>query len=158
MTVQPFLGSTLLNSHEEGPRKGGPNTARSLLPEWVTATVRHLSCGQKFCISARKPFQFANWNVRTLLDNEDTDRPAQRTALIATKLCRYDVDIAALSETRLADEGSLSEAGGGYTFVWKGLPQDARRMHGIGFATRSSLLAHITESPVGINERLKKDS
>ena len=92
--------------------------------------------------------------VRTLLDNEDTDRPARRTALIAAELCRYDVDIAALSETRLADEGSLSEAGGGYTFFWKGLPHDARRIHGIGFAIRSSLLAQITESPVGINERL----
>jgi len=78
-----------------------------------------LSCGRKFCASAHIPFRFATWNVCTLLDNEDTDRPARRTALIATELCRYDVDIAALSETRLADEGSLSEADGGYTFFWK---------------------------------------
>jgi len=67
-----------------------------------------LSCGRKFCASAHIPFRFATWNVCTLLDNEDTDRPARRTALIA-----------ALSETRLADEGSLSEADGGYTFFWK---------------------------------------
>ena len=72
------------------------------------------------------------------------------------QLCRYDVDIAALSETRLADGGSLPEAGGGYTFFWKGLPHDARRIHGVGFchSELSSGLAQITESPVGINERL----
>jgi len=48
----------------------------------------------------------------------------------------------------------LCEADAGYTFFWKGLPHDARRIHGIGFAIRSSLLAQITESLVGINERL----
>jgi len=53
------------------------------------------------------------------MDHEDTDRPARRTALIAAELCRYDVDIAALSETYLADEGSLSEAGGAYAFFGK---------------------------------------
>jgi len=112
-----------------------------------------LFCGRKFCTSARKLFRFATWNVRTLLDNEDTDRPARRTAPISAELCRYDVDTAALSEARLTDEGSLSEAGGGYTLFWKGLPHDARRIHGVGFGIRSSLLAQITESPVGINER-----
>jgi len=25
-TEQPFIGTTLLTSHEEGPKKGGPNT------------------------------------------------------------------------------------------------------------------------------------
>jgi len=88
------------------------------------------------------------------LDNEDTQRPARRTALIAAELRRYNVDIAALSETRLADEGSLTEVGGGYTFFWKGLHPDDRRIHGVGFAIRTSLLSQITESPVGINERL----
>jgi len=88
------------------------------------------------------------------MDKEDSDRSAGRTALIAAELCRYDVDIAALSETRLADEGYLTEVGGGYTFCWKGLPHDARRTHGVGFAIRSSLLSQITESPVGISERL----
>jgi len=42
VTEQPYLGSTLLTSHEEGPRKGGLNIARSLLPERVTAPVGHL--------------------------------------------------------------------------------------------------------------------
>ena len=41
------------------------------------------------------------------------DRPARRTALIAQELSRYNVDIAALSETRLLAEGSLTEDQGG---------------------------------------------
>ena len=54
--------------------------------------------------------------------NLNTDRPARRTALIAQELARYDIAIAALSETRLPDEGSLTEDQGGYTFYWKGYP------------------------------------
>jgi len=60
-----------------------------------------------------------------LLDAEgsrpvEDSRPPRRTALIAAELNRYKIDIAALSETRLAEEGSLSEVGEGYTFFWKG--------------------------------------
>jgi len=88
------------------------------------------------------------------LDKEDSDRPARRTALVAAELSRYDVDIAALSETRFANEGSLTKVGGGYTFFLKGLPHDASRIHGVGFAIRTSLISQITESPIGVNEQL----
>ena len=37
------------------------------------------------------------WNVRTLLDRDNTARPERRTALIAKELARYRIDIAALS-------------------------------------------------------------
>ena len=37
----------------------------------------------------------------------------------------------------MVTDGSLTEAGGGYTFFWKGLPQTERRIHGVGFAVRS---------------------
>ena len=47
-----------------------------------------------------------SWNVRTLLDRDSTARP-ERTELSAKELARYRIDIAALSETRLADEGIL---------------------------------------------------
>ena len=43
---------------------------------------------------------------------------------------------------------------GGYTFFWKGLPHDGSRIHGVGFAIRTSLISQITESPIGVNERL----
>ena len=67
----------------------------------------------------------ASWNVRTL---QDTWLGARRlTALIACELARYNINIAALSETRLSAEGSLVEIGTGYTFFWCGLPTVARR-------------------------------
>ena len=54
--------------------------------------------------------------IRTLLDKNTTDRPDRHTALSASELERYNIDIAALSETRLAGEGELYERGAGHTF------------------------------------------
>jgi hypothetical protein len=69
--------------------------------------------------------RFGTWNVRTLLDDAGgMDRPRRRTALVASELGRFNIDIAALSETRLSGEGSLSEHGEGYTFFWRGYPQE----------------------------------
>ena len=79
------------------------------------------------------------WNVRTLLDNPNSDHPERRTAIISRELARYDIDIAALSETRRADEGQLKEEGGGYTFFWKGKPSGERRIHGVGFAIKNRI-------------------
>ena len=62
------------------------------------------------------------------------------SALIACELARYNIDIAALSETRLTDEGSLVEMGTSYTSLRSGLPKDARHIHGVGFAVGTALL------------------
>ena len=70
--------------------------------------------------------------------------------MVAAELHHYNIDIAALSETRLSDEGSLTEVGGGYTFFWKGRPLGSPCIHGVG----SSFLPSLTESLVGISERL----
>ena len=52
----------------------------------------------------------------------------------------YQVDIAALSEIRFADETQLEEVGGGYTFYCIGKPeQDTPRSSGVGFAIRNQL-------------------
>lgn len=103
----------------------------------------------------KNKLSIASWNVRTLLDLAETpDRPHRRTALVALELARYDIDIAALSETRLHGEDSLTEVGAGYTFFWKGVPEGIRRNHGVGFAVKSKLLQRIPETPIGINERL----
>ena len=83
-----------------------------------------------------------------------SDRPPRRTALVASEIGRYDIDIVALSETRLPNEDSLTEVGGGYTFFWRGLPGEADRIHGVGFAIKTSLLKRLPESPIGISERL----
>ena len=53
------------------------------------------------------PLTIGAWNVRTLMDSSSSDRPERRTALVGRELDRYKVEIAALSETRLAEEGLL---------------------------------------------------
>ena len=55
------------------------------------------------------PLTIGAWNVRTLIDSSGSDRPERRTALVGRDLDRYKVEIAALSETRLAEEGLLKE-------------------------------------------------
>ena len=94
------------------------------------------------------------WNVRTLLDNTKADRPERRTALVARELARYNVEIAALSETRLADKGQLTEQGGGYTFFWSGRSELEKRESGVGFAIKSHIARKLTTLPQAINDRL----
>lgn len=96
------------------------------------------------------------WNVRTFLDREDTARSERRTVLVAKELACYNIDIAALSETCLPDEGSLTELTSGYTFFWKGKAQTKYRIHGVRLAVRTSLLKNLLDLPVGIRERLMK--
>ncbi|KAI8519655.1 hypothetical protein Bbelb_029120 [Branchiostoma belcheri] len=84
-------------------------------------------------------------NDLQLIDNN------RKTAIIDAELARLDVDIAALQETRLPNDGLLQESQ--YTFYWKGKDQNDRREHGVGFAVRSSLLPMI-EVPSGGTERL----
>ena len=50
------------------------------------------------------------------MDSAGSDSPQGRTALVGRELDWNKVKIAALSETRLAEEGLLKEVGAGYTF------------------------------------------
>ena len=69
----------------------------------------------------QRPLVVASWNMRTL---QDTGLGARRRiALISCELVRYNIDIAALSETRLPDEDFLVEMGTGYTFSGVAYPQ-----------------------------------
>ncbi|XP_068599205.1 uncharacterized protein [Brachionichthys hirsutus] len=88
------------------------------------------------------------------MDNQASHRPERRTAIISRELRKFQIDIAALSETRLADEGQLKEEKGGYTFFWKGKPANEPRIHGVGFAIKNCLINHLHELPVGVSERL----
>uniref|UniRef100_H2ZYB3 Endonuclease/exonuclease/phosphatase domain-containing protein n=1 Tax=Latimeria chalumnae TaxID=7897 RepID=H2ZYB3_LATCH len=85
----------------------------------------------------------------TLLDDPNSDRPERRTAIVT-----YNINIAALSETRRANKGHLREEVGGYTFFWKGKPTNDRQVHGVGFAIKNQIVSRMTEFPAGINERL----
>ena len=60
------------------------------------------------------------------MESSGSDRPRRRTALVGRELDRYKVEIAALSETRLAEEGLLKEVGAGYTFFWSGRKKEER--------------------------------
>ncbi|XP_072181473.1 craniofacial development protein 2-like [Diadema setosum] len=101
-----------------------------------------------------KALTLASWNVRTLLDDTKANRPERRTALVTRELARYNVDIAALSETRLAERGQLTENGGGYTFFWSGRSSKERREAGVGFAVKSIHVQKLASIPVGLNDRL----
>ena len=76
--------------------------------------------------------------MHTLLDREGSDRPERRSALVDRELNIYNVDMAALSETRLADVGEAAEAN--YTFFWSGRAPHLKREAGVGFAIKTSLV------------------
>nr|VZI01895.1 unnamed protein product [Spirometra erinaceieuropaei] len=87
-------------------------------------------------------------------DNPRSNRPERRTALVARELARYKVDIAALCETRLSEQGQLEEVGAGYTFFWSGRPRAERRDAGVAFAIRNDIVGRLPCLPQGINDRL----
>ena len=94
------------------------------------------------------------WNVLTLMDSSNSDRPERRTALVGRGLDRYKVKIAALSETRFPEEGLLNEVGAGYTFFLSGRKKEERREAGVGFAIKSHLVSKLSRLPKGINDHL----
>ena len=93
------------------------------------------------------PLTIGAWNVRTLIDSAGSDRPQRRTALIGRELDRYKVEIAALSETRFAEEGLLKEVGAGYTFFWSGRKKEERCEAGEGFAIKSHIVSKLSGLP-----------
>ena len=64
---------------------------------------------------------------------DSEDRPQRRSALVARELARLDIDIAALSKVRFAEQGSFREDGAGNTLFWSGKKKDERRLSGVGF-------------------------
>lgn len=132
-------GATAQGSGQTGERVEG---AKNL---WVRTGYRRRR-------TKAKPLIIASWNVRTLLDRKRSNRPERRTALVTRELQRYNVDVAALSETRFLDIGQLTEVGSGYTIYWSG--RKAGRKAGVGFAIKTSLISQLESQPRGINERI----
>ena len=87
-----------------------------------------------------------------LNDSPGNVRPERSTAIVARELQRYNIDIAALTETRLPDSGTLTERGAGYTFYWQGKPSTEKRESGVGFAIESDI--KLTEFPIGYSDRI----
>ena len=123
-------------------------------PQQQTAAARDIKCGRKSITFSKRevPLRFATWNVRTLLLTGNTSQ--RRTALIGLELNRYNVDIAVLTESRLAGVGSVKEKSCGYTFYWSGLPETERRLHGVCLAIRNDIAKNLPNLPQAVNERL----
>nr|VZI49164.1 unnamed protein product [Spirometra erinaceieuropaei] len=102
-----------------------------------------------FSYSYFSPPQSPDWQ-----DNQRSNRPERRTALVARELARYKVDIAALSKTRFSEQGQLEEVGAGYTFFWSGRARAERRDAGVAFAIRTDIVGRLPCLPQGINDRL----
>ncbi|XP_069741682.1 craniofacial development protein 2-like [Narcine bancroftii] len=153
--------------------KGGASTARTALhlkaplrrPEDRSTSSPSTSSPSTSSPSTSSPstsspskdahkLKLACWNIRTMLDKADSHRPERRSALIAHELLRLDIDIAALSEVRLADVGSLQERGAGYTLYWSGKPSDERRLSGVGFMVKSFIASKLENLPTGLSDRI----
>ena len=139
----------------EGTIKGVPKIAWLITPGQHAAADGILICGRNTKKEKKvTPITIGAWNVRTLLDRSGNNRPERRTALVARELARYNLHIVALSETRFAAEGEITEKKAGYTFFWSGRKEEERREAGVGFAIKSSLVNKLDKPPKGINDRL----
>jgi len=82
-----------------------------------------------------------------MLDKADSNRPERCSALIAYEVSRLNVHIAALSEIRFPDEGSLQEHGARYILFWSGKLSTERRLAGVGFMVRTSIASKLENLP-----------
>ena len=69
------------------------------------------------------------------------------------ELRRLQVDIIALQETRLAENGIIRERD--YSFFWEGKAADKTKEHGVGFAIKNNLLGSIIPSSERTERLLK---
>ena len=97
--------------------------------------------------------KFAAWNIRTMLDSEQCNRPERRSAIISRELRKYDIDVAALSEVRFPDSGSIREEGG-YTIFWSGRPSGTKREAGVALAISNALTSKLVQDPKPMSDRL----
>ena len=73
---------------------------------------------------------------------------------MARELAWLDIDIAALSEVRFAEQGSLREDGAGYTLFWSGKNKDERRLSGVGSTIKTSIARKMRNLPVSHSDRI----
>ena len=90
------------------------------------------------------------------MDRNEANRPQRRTALIGLDLARYNIDIAALSETLLADEGKLCEEA--LAIHYSGAAEEMKNEERLvfWFVVKISLIEKLLEPSNGINDRLIK--
>ena len=93
----------LFAPHGEGPRKGGLNPA-CLTHTWLASCNQRASQPSGKKKDLRKPMarrlKVVFWNIRTMQDSGESDRPQKRSALVARELAQLDIDVAARSTLR----------------------------------------------------------
>ena len=73
--------------------------------------------------------------------------------MINNELCRLQVEIIALQETRLPESGIIRERD--YSFFWQGKASDKTREHCVSFAIKNNLLNSIIPPSEGTERLLK---
>ena len=68
------------------------------------------------------------------------------------ELAKYNIDIAALCETKFSKSGSLNHLE--YSFFWSGKPERERREAGVGFAIKKDIVTKLTEMPRPVSDRI----
>ena len=159
MWLQPsLLGTSLLASHGDGPRKGGLNKA-CLTPTWLASRGQWASLPS--CKKNERKKKTANlkvtcWNSHTVENSED--HPQWRSALVARELARLDIDIAVevavFSKVRFAEQGFLREDGAGYTLFWSWKNKDENRLSSVSFMTKTSIARKLQNVPVGHSDHI----
>ena len=94
-----------------------------------------------------------SWNVRTLLD-VNNNLPRRRTALVAKELEHYNIDIAALAETRFESAGNRNEQG--YRIYWSECSPLHKGTSGVGFAVSMNMLKKwlVEPTPRAVSDRI----
>ncbi len=158
MTKQPSLGTalSLLHMDREGPRKGALNNAHlQTTPGGIFSSGRTTAknSGSTPAPKGVTGLKLACCNIMTMLNSADSNRPQRRSALVAHELSHLNIDIAALSEVRFLDTGSLKEHGT-YTLYWSGKPQSKRRLSGVGFMIKNCIASKLENFPTGHSDRV----
>uniref|UniRef100_A0A0L8G4X2 Uncharacterized protein n=1 Tax=Octopus bimaculoides TaxID=37653 RepID=A0A0L8G4X2_OCTBM len=103
-----------------------------------------------------QPLIFGAWNICTLQDKSDINRPERHTALVCRELARFSIDAAALSENRLPGEGSIRETGSKYTIFWKKNANEPR-IHGVVLAINTFVSTAVSEHLMTVRILLIRD-
>ncbi|KAJ7403872.1 hypothetical protein WISP_148785 [Willisornis vidua] len=89
-----------------------------------------------------------------MLDTADSGHLKHHSALIAHELSRLDINIAALSEGHLHEEGSFKEYGASYTLYWSGKPKTESHLSGVGFMIKNSITSKLENMLTGHSDRI----
>ena len=90
------------------------------------------------------------------MDKCKNNAPDKKTTIVASKQKKYSIDIANLSETRFADNGSICEAGSGYPIYLTGEKESEHRQPGVWFSISNDILKIIDTFVAGASESMMK--